>query len=176
LDPFLGEIRLMSFNFAPRGWAMCAGQAMSIQQNAALFSLLGTFYGGNGVNNFMLPDLRSRVPVHQGTPPGRGPYTIGMMVGVENVTLLSNQIPTHNHMVQAVNTVGLDFNPIGHYFSQTEGTGARQQGYVPPGGSSTTLNPASIQPSGGNVPHSNIQPYLAMNYCIALQGIFPSRN
>lgn len=180
MDPFLGEIRLMSFSFAPKGWAMCAGQTLSIQQNTALFALLGTYYGGNGVSTFMLPDLRSRVPVHMGTPPGRSPYTIGQIGGVENVTLLSTQIPPHNHFVQAVNTVGLDFKPIGQYFSQTEGTGARQQGYVPPGSgspppNSTTLNPASIQPVGGQ-PHSNIQPYLAMNYCIALTGIFPSRN
>jgi microcystin-dependent protein len=176
LDPFLGEIRLLSFNFAPKGWAMCAGQTMQINTNAALFALLGTFYGGNGTTTFNLPDLRSRVPVHMGQPPGRALYTIGQQAGNENITLNGTQIPSHNHMVNAVNTAGNTQRPIGHLLSQSIGNSTvDQRGYVA-AANTTTLNPGSISNTGNNVAHTNIQPYLAMNYCIALQGIFPSRN
>ena len=169
-DPYLGEIRLLSFNFPPKGWAQCNGQLLAINQYQALFSLLGTQFGGNGVQNFALPDMRSRVPVHMS-----GTYPIGGTGGVETVSLNSNQIPSHIHMVQAVNTKGGAVLPVGHLLSQSEGTGQLQPGYVAPA-NTTTLNPASIQPAGNGQPHNNLQPYLAMNYCIALQGIFPSRS
>lgn len=174
MDPFLGEIRLMSFNFAPKGWAQCAGQTLAINQNQALFALLGTYYGGNGTANFMLPDLRGRVPVHMGQS-SSGTYAIGQQAGTENVTLNTSQLPQHNHLVQAVNTKGGALEPFNKFLAQSQGTGQGQPGYVA-AANTTTLNPASIQPAGGTQPHTNIQPYLAMNYCIALQGIFPSRN
>lgn len=169
--PFLGEIRLYSFNFAPKGWAFCNGALLSIPQNTALFSLLGTYYGGNGIQNFALPDLRSRVPLHMGSGPG-GTYTIGETAGEENVTLLLTQLPAHNHLLQAVNGPGGAKAPLNNLLSQSGTTYPR---YATAGSNVVTLNPASIQPAGGNTPHSNIQPYLSMNYCIALAGIFPTR-
>ena len=166
MDPYLGEIRLVSFNFAPKGWAFCNGQLMAINQNTALFSLLGTYYGGNGVSTFALPDMRSRVPQHMGS-------NVGQIGGAEQVTLNVNQIPTHTHMLQAVNTPGVGKKPINNLLAQSGSTYPR---YASDATNLTPLNPASIQPTGSNQAHSNIQPYLAMNYCIALQGIFPSRN
>ncbi len=169
---YLGEIRLFTFNFAPKGWAFCAGQLLSIQQNAALFALLGTYYGGNGVSTFQLPDLRSRVANHMGSGAG-GTYTIGEFAGVETVALSGNQTPAHIHMFQAVNSPGTLRAPNTHLLAQSGTTYPR---YAPDTSNLQTLNPASIQPAGNGVPHSNIQPYLALNYCIALRGIFPSRN
>jgi microcystin-dependent protein len=172
VDPYLGEIRLLSFNFAPKGWAFCAGQLLPINQYTALFSLLGTYYGGNGIQNFALPDLRSRVPNHMGSN-AEGTYVIGQVSGVENVSLSGNQIAAHNHSLQAVNSAGADSSPLSHLLAQSGTTNPR---FAPDAANLVTLNPASIQPAGGGAGHSNIQPYLAMNYCIALQGIFPSRN
>lgn len=174
MDPFLGEIRLLSFNFPPKYWAQCAGQLLAVNQNQALFSLLGTYYGGDGRTTFALPDLRGRVPVHMGQADS-GTYTIGQRAGTETVTLNANEMPQHNHMVQAVNSAGNDAVPIGHLLAQSIGTGQAQPGYVA-AANTTTLNPASIQPTGGNGAHENRQPFLAMNYCIALSGIYPSRN
>jgi microcystin-dependent protein len=171
LNPYLGEIKLMAFNFAPKGWALCAGQIMAIQQNTALFSLLGTYYGGNGVQTFALPDLRGRVPFSQGTSTS-GSYTIGELAGEENVTLMQSQLPIHNHLLESVNTAGAVSAPFNNYLANS-GTTNPRYAPAPP---TTTLNPASIQPAGGNLPHSNLQPFLSMNYCIALSGIYPSRN
>jgi microcystin-dependent protein len=137
-----------------------------------LFALLGTYYGGNGINNFALPDLRSRVPNHMGSGAG-GTYVIGEIAGVENVQLTANQLAPHIHMLQAVNSPGGAFQPIGHFLAQS-GTG--NAAVYAAASNLTALNPTSIQPTGNGVPHSNIQPYLALNYCIALTGIFPSRN
>ncbi len=170
---YLGEIRLFTFNFAPKGWAFCAGQLLSIQQNAALFALLGTYYGGNGVSTFQLPDLRSRVANHMGSGAG-GTYVLGENAGVENVQLISNQLAPHIHMLQAVNTPGTFVQPNNTFLAQSGGTGNKAV-YAAPS-NLTSLNPASIQPAGNGLPNSNIQPYLALNYCIALRGIFPSRN
>jgi microcystin-dependent protein len=170
-SPFLGEIRLFSFNFAPKGWAFCNGALLAINQYTALFSLLGTYYGGNGIQNFALPDLRSRVPLHMGSSP-YGSYTIGEQAGEENVTLLSTQLPAHNHMLRAINAAGNSVDPIGNGLAQSGTTNPR---YASGGSNVVALNPASIQPAGGNLPHSNIQPYLSMNYCIAMVGLFPSR-
>ena len=175
MNPFLGEIRLMSFNFAPKGWAQCTGQLLSIQQNAALFAVLGTYYGGNGVQNFALPDLRSRVPVHMGSGPF-GTYTIGEIAGFENVTLMITETPAHQHLFEAVNAAGGATRPFNKYLAQSGTTNPNDPRYAAGSGGTTVLNGASIQPNGGSQPHTNIQPYLAMNYCIAMQGIFPTRN
>jgi microcystin-dependent protein len=174
VDQYLGEIRLFTFNFAPKGWAFCAGQLLSIQQYSALFALLGTYYGGNGISTFQLPDLRSRVPNHMGSG-GGGTYVIGETGGVENVALLGNQIPAHTHVFQATTAKGNTDRSPGNMLSQSVGTINGQAAYAAPA-NTTPLNPASIQPAGNGVPHPNIQPYLALNYCIALTGIFPSRN
>ena len=164
--PFLGEIKLFSFNWAPRGWALCQGQLLSIAQNSALFSLLGTYYGGNGVQNFALPDLRGRVPIHQGNG-----YTIGEMGGQENVALNQSQLPSHQHALEATTAAGTAGSPIGHLLAQPN-----LGHYGSDSSNLVTMNPASIQPQGGSQAHDNMQPYLALNYCIALQGAFPSRN
>ena len=172
-DQYLGEIRLFTFNFAPKGWAFCAGQLLPINQYQALFALLGTWYGGNGVSNFGLPDLRSRVPNHMGQGAG-GNYFIGEIGGVENVALLANNVASHTHVFQATTTKGSTDRAFTHMLGQSAGTGI-QAAYAAPS-NLTPLNPASIQSAGNGVPHTNIQPYLALNYCIALTGIFPSRN
>jgi len=179
-DPFIGEIRATSFNFAPRGWALCNGQLMSIQQNAALFSLLGTFYGGNGVQTFALPNLQSRIPIHQGQGAGLSPYAIGEAGGTESVTLLQNQMPLHSHLVNASSHSGTSTAPAGLLLGVTNaGTAVAPQ----PGqldfattNPTVTMEAATISQAGGSQPHPNLQPYLVINFVIALQGIFPSRN
>lgn len=171
-EPFLGEIRMVGFNFAPVGWAMCNGQLLSIAQNTALFSLLGTTYGGNGTTTFALPNLQSRVPVHQGEGAGLSPYFIGQFGGVETVTLLTNQMPEHSHLVNASANKGNKASPIGNYpASDAAGITAEYNG-SPTG----EMNAGMIAIAGGNQPHTNVQPYLTLNFIIALQGIFPSRN
>jgi microcystin-dependent protein len=169
-DPFLGEIRMFGFNFAPRGWAFCAGQVLSIAQNTALFALIGTFYGGDGISTFALPDLRSRVGINQGQGAGLSPYVIGESGGLENVTLSTQQLPQHNHPLQVNNSPAAGDKPAGNVLARTGS---------PAYASSTdgTAMNASMNPfTGGGQPHPNIQPFLALNFCIALQGIFPSRN
>ncbi len=172
-DPFLGEIRLFPYNFAPRGWAFCNGQIMAISQNTALFSLLGTTYGGNGTTNFALPDLRSRLAVSSGQGPGLSNYTLGQQSGTETVTLLSAQMPTHVHTVSpAANDAPAGVTRPGGAVMARVSTAI----YASAGDGSTTMASSTTSSVGGNLPHSNIQPLLALNYCIALQGIFPSRN
>jgi microcystin-dependent protein len=172
MDPFIGEIRIFSGNFAPSNWAICNGSLLSISQNTALFSLLGTTYGGDGRTTFALPDLRSRVPVHQGNN-----FDLGQMAGVESVALTSSEIPSHNHSASASTETP---SPVG---SGIDLTGATV--YVPasvprppcyvPNGASVAMAPQAVQLSGGSVPHNNIAPYLAINFIIALNGVFPSR-
>jgi microcystin-dependent protein len=175
-QPFLGMIAMFGFNFAPRGWAFCNGQLISIQQNTALFSLLGTFYGGNGTTNFALPNLQSRVPIGMGTGPGLSNYQIGQTGGTENVTLLSTEMPAHNHLMTASGDGPTQATASG----ASLGSQARTGGTMPviyANGATTPVNMASATSvAGGNQPHNNLQPYLAINYSIALQGIFPSRN
>jgi microcystin-dependent protein len=174
-QPFLGQVQAFGFGFAPRHWAMCNGQIMAIQQNAALFSLLGTMYGGNGVTTFQLPNLQSRVPMHFGTSPG-GTYTQGQPGGEENVTLNINTMPAHTHFFIGSNANAAALAP--------QANTALAKSAIPSGTADTfygsgalqPLNAASISHVGGNQPHTNIQPYLAINFCIALFGIFPSRN
>jgi microcystin-dependent protein len=167
-SPFLGEIRPVSFNFAPRGWAFCNGQILSIQQNTALFSLLGTTYGGDGVTTFALPDLRGRVPISAGQGPGLSPYTEGETAGVETVTLQVNQLPAHTHAIKIANP-STSTSPAGLYPAVTSRLIYNSTPDV-------FLNPASVGFTGGSQPHNNRQPYLAISFIIALQGIFPSRN
>jgi microcystin-dependent protein len=168
-NPFLAEIVLFAGNFAPRGWAFCAGQILAISQNTALFSLLGTTYGGNGQTTFALPDLRSRVAVGQGQGPGLSNYSLGQQGGTESVTLTSQQIPPHNHNVTVFSDAGDTGKPANNFLASIDnGYKASNDG--------TLMSPVMITGGGGSQPHPNIQPYTTLNYIIALQGVFPSRN
>jgi microcystin-dependent protein len=169
-DPFLGEIRMFGGNFAPLGWALCNGQLLPISQNSALFSLLGTTFGGNGQTTFGLPDLRGRVPVHAGQGPGLSSYNPGENGGVENVTLITTQMPAHNHTLNATNNDADNSHPQNNILA-----GASASIYT----ASAPTGPMSQQAiglSGGGQPHQNLQPFLCINFIIALQGIYPSRN
>ncbi len=164
---YLAQIGIYGFNFAPKGWAFCTGNIIPIAQNTALYSLIGTTYGGNGQSTFGLPDLRSRTPVNQGAQ-----TSMGEMYGVENVTLLITEMPAHTHVGQ-INT-----NPATASASANNTFGATTSpalAYVAPAGN-TVLNAGTISMYGGNQPHSNIQPYLTLNYCIATTGYYPARN
>lgn len=165
----------MAFNFAPKGWAQCSGQLLSIQQNQALFALFGTYYGGNGVNTFGLPDLRGRAPLSQGQSFDGQSYSIGQTAGTPTMTLNSTQIPQHQHFVQAVNSPGTTDRAINNLLGQSAKTGTDPAAVYTSPANLTSLNAASIQTYGNNIPHENMQPYLAMTYCVAMQGIFPSR-
>lgn len=169
-EPFLAEIRILPYNFAPYGWALCNGQLMPIQQNPALFSLLGTTYGGNGMNNFGLPNLQGCAPMHPGNGPGLTTRVSGEQGGSANVTLTSNELPGHTHQqMQSGGSATVSTPDAGTTF-------ARSSAQLYAGGSPTaTAIPQALQPAGGNQPHNNLQPYQAMNFCIALQGIFPPR-
>ena len=171
-NQYLGEIRMVGFNFAPLGWALCNGQLLNISQNTALFSLIGTFYGGNGTSTFGLPNLQGRVPVHQGNN-GFASYVLGQLSGTENVTLLSNNMPIHNHLVNCNSAGGNQATPGGGLLA-VESTGTSSD--YTTAAADSTMNPAMIGNAGGNVPFSIVQPYLCVNFIIALSGIFPSRN
>ncbi len=170
--PFLAEIRLFAGNFAPKGYALCAGQIMAISQNTALFSLLGVNYGGNGTSTFALPDLRGRVAIGQGTGPGLQPYTVGENGGVETVTLSSNQVASHNHTFGCGSGTKGENNTVTNEVVADEVTGVVT--YSTTGG--VAMNPSMLQPTATSLPHDNRQPYVAMNYIIATSGIFPTRN
>jgi microcystin-dependent protein len=175
-EPFLGEIRMFAGNFAPKGWALCNGQIMSIAQNTALFSLLGTFYGGNGTSTFALPDLRGRLAVNQGQGPGLSLYSIGEQTGTENVTLLSTQMPAHTHLVNASTGAGDLGNPSGAILAAPyDSTGNAGTGYTKTA-ANTQMAPNAVGIAGGSQPFSIVQPVLAVTFIIALVGIFPSRN
>ena len=174
MEPFIGQICLFGFNYAPRGWATCDGQIIPIAQNSALFALLGTTYGGNGQTTFALPDLRGRVAIHQGQGPGLSQHTMGEMSGSEQVTLLQTQMPQHNHLMQVSDQPASQSSPANHILAVPGVNGEPLSAY----GTSpdAVADPRSIGMAGGNQPHQNMQPYLTMNYCIALEGVFPSRN
>jgi microcystin-dependent protein len=181
MEVFLGTILPFGFNFAPTGWAMCNGQILAIQQNAALFSLPGTYYGGNGVSTFGLPNLQGRLPMHMGNGLGLSPRVIGEIGGTENVSLLQSNMPAHSHVLNASTTTAPapGSSPANSYLAAT--TGADNQGnpvtvqiYGPT--ANTTMNANSIGPSGSSVPFPIMPPFLVVNFCIALNGIFPSRN
>jgi microcystin-dependent protein len=169
-DPFVAEIRIFPFNFAPRGWAWCDGQLLPLSQNTALFSLLGTTYGGNGKSNFALPDLQGRAPMHPGQGPGLSLHDLGETGGSETVTLLESEIPAHSHAVQVSQADGLESGPAGQQFATGIGIGM----YAVPG-AIVQMSPNSLAPAGGDQPHNNLQPYLTFYFNIALQGVFPPR-
>lgn len=165
--PYLAEIRMMSFQFAPKGWALCNGQILSIQQNQALFALLGTTYGGNGIQNFALPNLQGRVPLHMGNG-----HTLGEFAGLEQVTISTPTLPNHTHALMASSAAATSGDPTNLALA----TSTAALCYTPMGGASTTLAPATIAGTGQSQPHSNLQPYHVTSFCIALSGIFPSQN
>jgi microcystin-dependent protein len=173
-QPYLGEIRLMAFNFAPRGWALCNGQTLSIQQNNALFAVIGTFYGGNGVTTFQLPNLQGRVPISQSNG-----FAIGTLTGTETHTLIFNEMPLHNHSMQAIATTAAAAGPApvnSPGQARISGGGNEPVNIYAAPTNLSAFNPAAITTTGGNQPHENRQPYLVINFSIALQGVFPSRN
>ena len=178
MDPFIGEIRMCGFNFAPVGWALCDGQMLPISQNQALFALLGTTFGGNGTTTFGLPDLRSRVPIHQGQGIGLSLYSMGQNGGVENVTLNVSQMPTHNHTVGVNNNTGTTPDPTNAFPAKGYTGEFRNSTLISNYGTSATGNFAqnAVSQVGGGQPHTNIEPYLCVNFIIALNGIFPSRS
>lgn len=164
--PFMGELKLISFGFAPKGWALCNGQQLPINQNQALFSLLGTMYGGNGQTTFALPDLRGRTPIHVGAG-----FTQGQAGGQEAHTITMSEMPAHTHQVQGSTATGTVNTGTGNSFGVSQ-----VPVYAPSGGAVTTIEPSSVTNIGGSQPHENRQPFLVLNFAIALQGIFPSRN
>lgn len=168
-EPFISEIRIMSFNFAPKGWALANGQLLPINQNQALFSLLGTTYGGDGRVNFALPDLRSRAPMHMGNG-----HTLGERAGSEGVTLNITQMPAHNHTLAAVSTGSVASNTT-VATNDLLSTTTPNNIYSANLNAATTLNPGTVASVGGSQAHLNMHPYLTLNFCIALQGIFPSQ-
>jgi microcystin-dependent protein len=170
-NPFLGEIRIFGFNFAPRGWAFCNGQILAIAQNTALFALLGTTYGGNGQTTFALPDLRGRVPNHFGQGPGLSSYDLGEVSGSETVTLTPSTMPAHNHFIACSSDDATTADPSNAFPSAF--TSKIYAASPTPG---KLMNAAMVTQVGGNQPHNNLQPFLTLNFCIALEGIFPSRN
>jgi len=173
-SPYIGQVFMYGFDWAPRGFTTCIGQLLPIVQNAALFSILGTTFGGNGVNTFALPDLRGRVPIHWGQGPGLSPYVLGEIAGTQNVTILPSNLPLHSHALNANTGVSSLGPPSGNILSQAPVVNTQVLWYGTT--ANAVMNPAAIAAKGSNVPISVIQPYSVINYSIALQGIFPSRN
>lgn len=171
MNPYLGEIRIFAFNFAPKGWAFCNGQLLAISSNAALFSILGVTYGGNGTSTFALPNLQSRIPIHAGQGQGLSPYTQGQNGGNESLSLTTQQMPHHNHNVNVLGLNGSTNKAAGSYLADS--TGGNLYTTSNP---NNTLNANAITFVGNSQPHANIEPYLCLNFCIATSGIFPPRN
>lgn len=171
-SPFVAEIRIFGFNFAPTGWAFCNGQLLPISQNTALFSLLGTVYGGNGQSTFALPDLQGRAPMHPDQGPGLSQRILGEEGGSETVTLLQAEIPVHNHAVgiHDIDLAELNAPATNRSLAQS----ANANAYVAPG-NFVAMAPQALSVAGGSLPHNNMMPYLTLNFCIALQGVFPPR-
>ncbi len=172
-DQFLGEIRCVGFNFAPIGWAQCDGQILSISQNTALFSLLGTNYGGNGINNFGLPNLQGCVPMSVGSGPGLTPRNVGDTGGTASVTVLGAELPSHNHAAKAETTAGSTPTATGNNFAKT---GSPITAEYHAGGPNALMDPNALAIAGGGQPHNNLMPYVVMNFIIAMVGIFPPRS
>ena len=170
-DPFVAEIRIFPFNFAPKGWAFCDGQLMPISQNTALFSLLGTTYGGDGKSTFALPDVQGNAVMHPGQGPGLSLYDLGQTGGAETITLLQSEMPIHTHNALVSTDPADTFGPTATVVL------ARPSGALPfaPGPPSVQFSPFMLPVAGGSLPHNNMQPYLTLNFCIALQGVFPAR-
>lgn len=172
-QPYVGEIRMVGFNFAPVGWMFCDGQQLAISEYDSLFNLIGTTYGGDGQTTFNLPDLRSRVPIHWGTDAATGStFQIGEQGGVETVTLTQQQIPNHNHLLMATTAVGSQANPGGNILANSQGISIQPYIQENPDGN---LNGNSLQPDGGNQPHENLQPFLCISFIISLYGIYPTQ-
>lgn len=169
-EPFVGEVRMFAGNFAPRGWAFCDGQLLAVSQNDALFSLLGTIYGGDGRTTFGLPDLRGRVPIHPGSGPGLSPRRLGAKAGSEKETLIVNQLPSHTHEVRASSSIAQNTSPVGNALASP--TGDLYTASAP----NTNMASSSITALGGSRSHSNLQPFLCIHFIIALFGIYPSRH
>lgn len=175
-DPFVAEIRIFPYTFAPKGWAFCDGQLLPLSQNTALFSLLGTTYGGNGKSNFALPDLQGRAPMQPDSPyngqgPGLSSHDLGETGGSDTVTLLESEIPAHNHLHRASQGDALEPAPAGQLIA----TGIGVSMFAAPG-PLTQMSFQALTPTGGDQPHNNLMPYLTMHFCIALQGVFPPRS
>ncbi|HJQ26448.1 MAG TPA: phage tail protein [Blastocatellia bacterium] len=171
MDPFVAEIRIFPFNFAPKGWAFCDGQILPLSQNTALFSLLGTTYGGDGKSNFALPNMQGNAPMHPGQGPGLSLHDLGETGGSDTVSLLESEIPSHSHAWNASNSDGTDQTPVNELLAG--GVGGISM-YADPA-TVITLNDNTVAPAGGDQPHNNMQPYLTLNFCIALQGVYPPR-
>jgi microcystin-dependent protein len=172
-DPFVAEIRIYPFNFPPRSWAFCDGQILPISQNTALFSLLGTTYGGDGKSTFALPNMQGNAPMHPGQGPGLSLHDLGETGGSQTVTLLASEIPAHSHTFNVDGgDVGEERIPTDRALARTTGVGGNLYGVV---GSIVSMSPNALPPAGGGQPHNNMQPYLTLNFCIALQGVFPPR-
>jgi microcystin-dependent protein len=172
-NPFLGELRLAGFSFAPYGWAMANGQVLAIAQNTALFSLLGTNFGGNGTSNFALPNLQGSTPVGAGQGPGLSLYDVGESGGASTVVLLQSEIPAHSHTVQADGTPANQQSPANDAFAKASSTAGNL--YTTNTTTKVQMNQNLVTPYGNNVPHNNLMPYLTLNWIIALQGVFPTR-
>ena len=178
MDPFVAEIRIFGCNFAPTGWAQCSGQILPISQNTALFSLLGTTYGGNGQSNFALPNLQGRAAMHVGNnPPGPGLSLrdLGEMSGTETVTLLPTEMPVHTHVISTRVATGTNALPAGNVWG-TVSTRRPALNFYSLGASTRTMGLQAISSAGSNLPHNNLMPYLVLNYCIAMQGVYPPRS
>jgi microcystin-dependent protein len=173
-DPFIAEIRIFPFTFAPRGWAFCNGQLLPLSQNTALFSLLGTYYGGNGKSNFALPDLQGNAPMHPGQGPGLSLHDLGEQSGSQFVTLIETEMPAHTHQLRGNNTAGDSPVPTPSTSLARFGTLNMYQQTV--NANLTNMAFQALSPAGGSLPHNNMMPYLTLNFCIALQGVFPPRS
>ena len=170
-NPFLAEIRIFTGNFAPKGWAQCDGQLLAISQNTALFSLLGTNYGGNGTSNFALPNLQGAAPMHAGQGPGLSERFPGETGGEQTVTLLETEMPAHSHSLLGTNQLQQLPDPADHTLAR-----ANANAYLQSPGSFTQMSPSAIGAAGGSLPHNNMPPYQALTFIIALQGVFPPRS
>jgi len=171
-SPFVAEIRILPYNFPPTGWATCDGQLMPISQNTALFSLLGTFYGGDGKSTFALPDLQDSVAMQQGQGPGLSERFLGESSGVPFVSLLTSEMPLHSHTLNDSTKPATEASPGGQYVAKGAGVGIYDTNAQP----TTNLDPQALAIAGGSLPHNNMQPFLTVQYCIALQGVFPARS
>jgi microcystin-dependent protein len=171
-DPFVAEIRIFPFTFAPRGWAFCNGQILPISQNTALFSLLGTTYGGDGKSNFALPNMQGNAPMHPGQGPGLSLHDLGETGGSQTVTLLESEIPGHSHALMSLPAPANRTTPVENSIARVTGGSP----YLPPAGAPlVSMSNQALAPAGGDQPHNNLQPYLTLNFCIALQGVYPPR-